>query len=212
MLPQRAPPCSCLLGNRKNKGAGTPRAALSAPTALVAWRSVESRPELLAFALRTNHRSKGRARDGAGARVRLLGKFESTGCNRSGTVRDEAVLRGQRGKASGSRISGSVLGGGGDWILVGPDGWGRLDVRAQLALDDGAVVLTSYFGVLELNSKVMEAMGTLEGTDFGDQYFRITPRFETGDERYAWLNQSVFVAEGRMYPGSGVEYRVYRVT
>jgi hypothetical protein len=116
------------------------------------------------------------------------------------------------GKASGPRISGSVLGGGGDWILVGPDGWGRIDVRAQLALDDGAVVLVSYFGVLELNSKVMEAMGTQEGTDFADQYFRITPRFETGDDRYAWLSQGVFVGEGRVYPGGGVEYRIYRVT
>jgi hypothetical protein len=116
------------------------------------------------------------------------------------------------GKASGSRIHGSVLSGGGDWLLVGPDGWGRIDVRAQIALDDGAVVLASYIGVLELNAKVMEAMGKAEGTDFSDQYFRITPRFETGDERYAWLNQSVFVGQGRVYPGSGVEYSVYRVT
>jgi hypothetical protein len=115
------------------------------------------------------------------------------------------------GKASGSRINGSVLSGG-DWLLVGSDGWARLDVRAQLALEDGAVVLASYFGVLEMSNKVTEAMGTLEGTDFGDQYFRTTPRFETGDERYAWLSQTVFVAEGRVYPGRGVEYRVHRVT
>ena len=45
----------------------------------------------------------------------------------------------------------------------------------------------------------------------GDQYFRTTPRFETGDTRYAWLNQSVSVAEGRLLPGFGVEYRVYCV-
>ena len=37
------------------------------------------------------------------------------------------------------------------------------------------------------------------------------PRFETGDLRYAWLNQSLFVAEGRFGPGSMVEYKVYRV-
>jgi hypothetical protein len=50
-----------------------------------------------------------------------------------------------------------------------------------------------------------------EGTDFGDQYFYISPRFETGDERYAWLNQSVFVGQGRVYPGFGVEYNVQRL-
>ena len=44
----------------------------------------------------------------------------------------------------------------------------------------------------------------------GDQYFRTTPQFETGDARYSWLNQSIFVAEGRIAPG-GVKYKVYRV-
>jgi hypothetical protein len=55
-------------------------------------------------------------------------------------------------------------------------------------------------------------MASAGSTDFADQYFRTTPRFETGDSRYAWLNQSVFVGEGRLYPGFGVEYRVYRLT
>jgi hypothetical protein len=62
-----------------------------------------------------------------------------------------------------------------------------------------------------MNEKMQAAMAAGQGTEFGDQYFRTTPRFETGDERYAWLNQAVFVSEGRIYPGLGVEYRVYRV-
>ena len=32
--------------------------------------------------------------------------------------------------------------------------------------------------------------------------FRTTPRFETRDRRYAWLNQSIFVAEGRVGPAT----------
>jgi hypothetical protein len=44
----------------------------------------------------------------------------------------------------------------------------------------------------------------------GDQYFRTTPQFETDGARYSWLNQSIFVAEGRIAPG-GVKYKVYRV-
>ena len=48
-------------------------------------------------------------------------------------------------------------------------------------------------------------------SDFDDQYFRTTPRFETGDPRYAWVNTSLFVARGRVHP-SAVEYEVYRVT
>ena len=102
--------------------------------------------------------------------------------------------------------------GGGDWILIGPDGWGRLDVRAQFQTDDGAFIFASYFGVLEMNDGIQQAIQTGTETAYADQYFRIAPRLETGDPRYAWVNQTLFVGEGRAYPGLGVEYRVYRVT
>jgi hypothetical protein len=116
------------------------------------------------------------------------------------------------GKIEGPRISGRFVGGGGDWLLVSADGFGRLDVRAQIETDDGAFVYVQYHGILEMNDKMRAAMASAGSTDFADQYFRTTPRFETGDSRYAWLNQSVFVGEGRLYPGFGVEYRVYRLT
>jgi hypothetical protein len=116
------------------------------------------------------------------------------------------------GELQGSRIRGRLVGGGGDWILLGSDGFGRIDVRAQIETDDGAFVYVQYHGLLEMNEKIQAALASGGSTDFADQYFRTTPRFETGDPRYAWLNQSVFVGEGRAYPGSGVEYRVYRVT
>ena len=115
------------------------------------------------------------------------------------------------GSVDGPRIQGEFRGGGGDWLLLGADGFGRLDVRAQIETSDGAFVYVQYYGVVEMNEKVQVAMGAAEATDFGDQYFRTSPRFETGDQRYSWLNQSLFVGEGRLYPGFGVEYRVYRV-
>ena len=37
------------------------------------------------------------------------------------------------GKFSGDRIEGEILPGGGDWLRVGTDGVGRIDVRATLA-------------------------------------------------------------------------------
>ena len=37
-----------------------------------------------------------------------------------------------------------------------------------------------------------------------------TPRFETGDDRYAWLNGLVCVAEGKRTE-QAVAYRVYAV-
>lgn len=47
------------------------------------------------------------------------------------------------GTVEGDRLNGTILGGGADWMLVGPDGYGRLDVRAQLAAKDGAIVYMS---------------------------------------------------------------------
>ena len=116
------------------------------------------------------------------------------------------------GRATGERVNGELLTGGGDWIHVGTDGVGRLDVRAQFRTDDGASILAQYQGVLHLNEAVQHAMATGGATDWDDQHFRATPRFETGDERYLWMTQSTFVSVGRIIEGLGVAYRVFRVT
>lgn len=116
------------------------------------------------------------------------------------------------GRFEGKRLNGKILTGGGDWLLAGADGFGRLDVRAQFLTDDGAAIYLAYFGLLEMNAKVQAAVSATDvGTDFGEQYFRTNPRFETGDPRYRWLNQSLFLAEGHLLPGRTVEYKVYRV-
>ena len=115
------------------------------------------------------------------------------------------------GQLEGPRIKGTWRSGG-DWGIVGDDGFIRLDVRGQLETDDGAFVYAYYHGLLEINAKVQASMESASETSFEDQYFRTSPRFETGDERYAWLTQSLFVGEGRLYPGFAVEYRVFRVS
>ncbi len=113
------------------------------------------------------------------------------------------------GTFEGPKLRGTLLPSGGDWIRFGPDGVGRLDVRATFATDDGAHIYVQYFGVADFAS-VMEKFARGESTDYGEIYFITTPRFETGDERYAWLNRIVAVAEGRAGPG-WVEYRVSQV-
>jgi hypothetical protein len=115
------------------------------------------------------------------------------------------------GEVTGERINGRVRSGGGDWILVGSDGWGRLDVRMTILTDDGAAIYVQYFGVVEYNEAAHAANAGERSSDYGDHYFRTAPRLETGDERYAWVNRTLFVAEGRLHPGPVVEYRVSRV-
>ena len=115
------------------------------------------------------------------------------------------------GTVTGTRVNGTIVGPGADWMLIGPDGFGRVDVRLQIETDDGAVVYVRYEGLIELNAASSAAlMDRAAETEWEDQYFRTAPRFETGDERYAWLNQTVFVARGRVTT-DGLEYEVFRV-
>ena len=114
------------------------------------------------------------------------------------------------GTVTGSRISGTVGTGGGDWLLTGEDGYGRLDVRLTINTDDGAHLYVQYFGVIEYTSAALDANAGVRSSDYGDHYFRTAPRIETGDPRYGWVNRTIFVGEGRIHPGPTVEYRVYR--
>ena len=114
------------------------------------------------------------------------------------------------GSLEGPRLKGKLLPSGGDWSLIGADGVARLDVRGTFETDDGARIYVQYYGVAIINEKVVEALTAGGETQYGDTYFMTQPRFETGDERYAWLNSIVTVAEGRMLPNA-VEYRVYQV-
>ena len=114
------------------------------------------------------------------------------------------------GEVTGERLRGKVLGGG-EWALIGPDGFLRIDVRVQVETHDGAYLYIQYVGLLGLNDAVQRALATGGGTDYGDQYFFTNPRIETGDPRYAWVNTTFFVGEGRVLPGLGVEYRVWRL-
>lgn len=116
------------------------------------------------------------------------------------------------GKLEGQRVSGRVLPGGGDWLLVGTDGWGHMDVRAQFETNDQAVIYAQFRGVIQMNEAVTKAIADGEETQFEDQYFRMVPWLETGDPRYSWMNRTAFVGMGRFMPGLAIEYQLYRVT
>ena len=62
-----------------------------------------------------------------------------------------------------------------------------------------------------MNDKVQRAFSEGVATDFGDQYFRTTPQLETGDSDLSWVNQTMFVGEGRFVDGFGLQYNMFRV-
>lgn len=78
------------------------------------------------------------------------------------------------GTFEGERLRGKLENSGGDWVTIRADGSLKLDVRVTLTTEDGASILMTYAGI------GMRSEGGVS--------VRSAPLFETGDERYAWLN------------------------
>jgi len=106
------------------------------------------------------------------------------------------IVTASGGKFEGPRLRGRIVPGpGSEWATLCQDGSLRADVRLLLETDDGAAILMTYLGV-----------GRLDAEQGG--WIRTAPLFQTGDERYAWLNEIQAVGIGEP-SGSGVVYDVY---
>ena len=101
------------------------------------------------------------------------------------------------GTFEGARLRGTVLpGGSADWLLLREDAVLEMDLRATLRTDDGALVSMKSFGLRHGPPAVIAAIGRGETVDPATYYFRTTPRFESADPRYTFLNRLVAVATG----------------
>jgi len=99
---------------------------------------------------------------------------------------------------SGERLSGTLKGkSGADWVTVNGT-IGVVDVRIAVETHDGAVVYVSYGGRVDFT----------DGTGAAPIY--VAPTFETGDERYAWLNVVQAVGKGDLQ-GSALTYEMYEL-
>src|SRR3984885_1367048 len=98
------------------------------------------------------------------------------------------------GSFEGARLRGTVLPGGGDWTLLRGDGVLELDLRVTLKTDDGALIHMASFGLRHGPAEVLAALARGESVDPSTYYFRTTPRFETADPKYAFLNRLLAVS------------------
>jgi uncharacterized protein DUF3237 len=125
------------------------------------------------------------------------------------------VLMAQSGRFSGPRLRGEVVPlSGGDWARRRRDGVSVIDARLCLRTEDGAMILMTYQGRLQASPENQDYARDFAKSDdpagARRYYFRTNPLFETGDERYAWLNAIVAVGSGRTGDG-GVVYDVFEV-
>lgn len=113
------------------------------------------------------------------------------------------------GTFKGPKLEGITLeGGAGDWMMILKEGLSTIDVRKTFKTDDGALIFVTYQGLYQFDDRLSAALKNGKEYDFGDTLFKVQMQFETGDERYAWLNHTLAVAEARE-TGKKVIYRVY---
>jgi hypothetical protein len=120
------------------------------------------------------------------------------------------VVRVTGGTFTGPKLRGTVLPGGGDWLVERGDGTRALDVRITLRTDDGQLIYANYPGLFHGAPEVLARLARGEAVDPSEYYFRVAPLFETASEKYAWLNRVLAVGVGRRTSGQ-VGYRVYAV-
>jgi hypothetical protein len=99
------------------------------------------------------------------------------------------------GRFSGERLSGRVLPGGADWQVIRADGVADLDARYTLETSDAALIYVRNRGYRHGPAEVLKKLTAGESVDPSLYYMRTTPRFETGDARYARLNRTICVFE-----------------
>lgn len=100
------------------------------------------------------------------------------------------------GTFEGPRLRGKVLPGGGDWLLLRPDGVLELDLRVTLQTDDGALIYVRSSGLRHGPPEVLAAMARGEAVDASRYYFRTAMQFETSAPQYAFLNRLVAISSG----------------
>jgi hypothetical protein len=115
------------------------------------------------------------------------------------------------GSFEGPRLRGEVLPDGGDWLLLRPDGVLEQDVRITLKTDDGAFIYVRYAGMRHGPPEVMARLTQGETVDPSEYYFRVAPIFETGAERYVWLNKILAVGVGERLPPNMVRYSIFEI-
>jgi hypothetical protein len=97
----------------------------------------------------------------------------------------------------GERFSGKLAGSAAaDWSLARPDGVVEVDVRLSVETDDGALVYLTYEGTLDPTRGPEPVISMM--------------RFETADERYAWLNRVQAVGKGSFGDGV-VRYEIFEL-
>ncbi len=122
-----------------------------------------------------------------------------------------------RGLDAYEGVTGEALPPGADWIRTQPSGTMNLDVRISVKMDDGEYIYMSYTGRAVPTAAMGEKVGAGKNVLGSDLYFFTNPIMETNSEKYAWVNDAIFIGSMQELkfatpdePGF-IAYEIYRV-
>ncbi|MEM8610941.1 MAG: DUF3237 family protein [Cyanobacteria bacterium P01_H01_bin.105] len=113
------------------------------------------------------------------------------------------------GVFEGPAARGELLMSGGDWLTTRSDGVGVTDARFALETDDNQFIYARLSGFVDNFSKIVPELMT--GNITQPDYFRTSVEFETGSQRYGWLNQVVTVAKGSFIDFNTVKFDMFQI-
>ena len=114
------------------------------------------------------------------------------------------------GTVTGTGLNGQVMSGGADFQILRKDGVTELEARYIIVTESGSKIYVENKGLRHGPPELMERLRRGEPVDPALIYFRATPRFETGDEKYRWLTRHIFLCDGVRRPNR-VELAFYQV-
>lgn len=115
------------------------------------------------------------------------------------------------GTVTGARLAGRILNLGADWQTIFAGGLAELDTRYAVETDDGAIIEIINYGFRHGPEEVLAAVARGEEVDPTAYYMRTHARLETGDERYDWVNRTLFVGVGARFQ-QAVQVTLYALT
>jgi len=129
--------------------------------------------------------------------MQMSAEFDDPLIITNGPVGSRRILYAKRGVFSGARLKGELLPGGGDWVRQRQDGVSELDIRFALRSEDGKLIYVTCRGLFDISPELRGRIQSGGEVDPSEYYFRTAVIFETGAERYSWLNRILAVGVGR---------------
>ena len=105
-----------------------------------------------------------------------------------------------QGEVIGPRLQGEVIpGSGGDWPVFRSDGVVAFDARYLIRASDGVVIQVFNRGYAHAPPEVQARINRGDPVDPTENYFRLSPVFETESGPHDWMTRSVFVGYGEKH-------------